>query len=254
MQPNLSQLYEATPVWLDAFFIVTTALMLLLLYVAIRRVSGIHATWFLIGSVVWLTGLGLLAYNHIFQHLDTKPPGFLLVTGPPFVLIISLLLTAKGRAWMGQLPLSVLTLLHMVRVPVELTLYGLYVHQQIPQLMTFEGRNYDILAGLTAPIISYFAFRRGQLATRWLLGWNVVALGLVLNIVIHAVLSLPLPFQQMAFEQPNVGLLKAPYVWLPGFIVPTVLFAHAVAIQRLVIDVFRRRAVHYEPPQRTLQP
>ena len=254
MQPNLSHLYEATPIWLDAFFTGTTVVTLLMLYIAIRRVSGIGAQWFLVGSVVWLTGLVLLAYNPIFQNLDAKPPGFLLVTGPPFVLIISLLLTAKGRAWMGQLPLSVLTLLHTVRVPVELTLYGLYVYQQIPQLMTFEGRNYDILAGLTAPVLAYFAFRRSQLATRWLLGWNVVALGLVLNIVIHAVLSLPLPFQQMAFEQPNVGLLKAPYVWLPGFIVPAVLFAHAVAIQRLVIDVFRRRPVHHEPPQRTIQP
>lgn len=253
MQPNLSHLHEATPVWLDAFFIVTTAVTLLPLYAAIRRVSGVRVLWFLVGSVVWLTGLALLAYNHIFQHLDARPPGFLVITGPPFMLIAGLLLTVKGRAWMGQLPLSVLTLLHTVRVPVELTLYSLYVHQQVPQLMTFEGRNYDILAGLTAPIIVYFALRRSQLATRWLLGWNVVALGLVLNIVIHAVLSLPLPFQQMAFEQPNVGLLKAPYVWLPGFIVPAVLFAHAVAIQRLVIDVFRRRTVH-ELPQRPTQP
>lgn len=241
MQPNLSHLYKATPVWLDALFIVTTISTLLMLYVAIRRVSGRQAIRVLVGSLLWLVVLATLAYNHIFQHLDARPPGFILITGPPFLLILGLLMTAKGRAWMAHLPLSVLTLLHTVRVPVELTLYGLYVYEQVPQLMTFEGRNYDILAGLTAPIMAYLIFQRRQLSAEWLLVWNVLALGLVLNIVVHAVLSLPLPFQQMAFEQPNVGLFKAPYVWLPGFIVPVVLFAHAVAIQRLVNQRAGRR-------------
>lgn len=238
MKPNLSHLYEATPVWLDGLMVVLTVLTIGMLYIAVRQVSVVGAKGLLIASVIWMTTLAVLAYNHVFQQFDAMPPRFVLANLPPLLLIIGLLLSHKARVWMSKLPLSVLTVLHAIRVPVELMLYVLYVHHQIPQLMTFEGRNLDILAGLTAPIIAYFAFQRKQLSVRWLLVWNVVALGLVTNIVVHAVLSAPLPFQQMAFDQPNVGVFKAPYIWLPGVIVPVVLFSHAVAIQRLVVEVF----------------
>ncbi|GAB4022109.1 hypothetical protein [Spirosoma koreense] len=241
MHPNLSHLLDDTPAWLDVFFTATTMLTLGLLFVAIRRLSIRQASLFLGLSLLWLAGLGVLAYNHFFQQLDARPPGFALVLTPPLLLIIGLLTNPKSRAWLYQLLLADLTRLHTVRVPVELTLYGLYMQQQIPQLMTFEGRNYDILAGLTAPLVAHYFVGQKRLARRWLLTWNVLALGLVLNIVVQAILSLPLPFQQLAFEQPNVGLLKWPYVWLPGFVVPVVLFSHIVVIQRLISAQNRNR-------------
>jgi hypothetical protein len=252
MQPNLVYLYEPTPVWLDTSLVILTLLTIGLLAMAFRRVSVRGATRLLIASLLWMTILGFLAYNHVFQQLDAMPPRFVLANLPLLLLIVGLLLSRKARAWMDKLPLSVLTLLHTIRVPVELTLYALYLHQQIPQLMTFEGRNFDILAGLTAPIVAYLAFSRKNVSALGLLVWNIFALGLVTNIVAHAVVSAPMPFQQMAFEQPNVAVLKAPYVWLPGIIVPAVLFSHAVAIQRLVKDVFgRKRMPSHEPHQAT---
>ncbi|WP_461126031.1 hypothetical protein [Spirosoma aerophilum] len=235
MQPNLSYLFAPTPVWLDLFFAVTTLATLTLFTLAVRRVLPPQAVWSLIGLfVLWLAGLGVLAFTNFFQQVEATPPHFIVAIGPPVLVIAGLFSTSKGRAWLLRLPLTNLTYLHIVRVPVELTLFGLYLYHQVPELMTFEGGNYDILSGLTAPVVAYFVFGKPQLAPRWLLVWNMVALGLVLNIVIHAVLSAPLPFQQFAFGQPNVGILKLPYIWLPGFIVPTVLFSHAVAIFQMV--------------------
>ncbi|MVM39266.1 hypothetical protein GO730_19730 [Spirosoma sp. HMF3257] len=234
MQPNLSHLYEATPLWLDIFFAATAFLTVTMLYLVVRQVSISGATRVLISSLIWLAVLAALAHSHFFEQLNARPPHLILVLGPPLLLISGLMITDKGRLWINQLPLSNLTFLHTVRVPVELSLYALYVYQQVPKLMTFEGGNYDILAGLTAPIIAYYAFSRKQVSPRWLLFWNLLALGSVLNIVGHALLSTPFPFEQLAFEQPNVAIIKFPYVWLPGFIVPTVLFSHAVAIQRLI--------------------
>lgn len=234
MKPNLSHLYEATPIWLVLFFAATTLFALVMLYLAIRQASTRSATRFLIVSISWLAILATLAYSNFFQQLDAQPPHFILVLGPPLLLIIGLLITAQGRLWTSQLPLSRLTFLHTVRVPVELTLYALFMYQQVPQLMTFEGGNYDILAGLTAPLIGYYAFVQKKVSPRWLLFWNVLALGSVLNIVGHALLATPFPFEQLAFDQPNVAILKFPYVWLPGFVVPVVLFSHAVTTLRLV--------------------
>jgi hypothetical protein len=54
------------------------------------------------------------------------------------------------------------------------------------------------------------------------------------NIVTIAILSAPLPFQQMGFDQPNVGVFLFPFIWLPALIVPLVLFSHLVCIYQLV--------------------
>jgi hypothetical protein len=100
--------------------------------------------------------------------------------------------------------------------------------------MTFAGRNFDIAAGVTAPIVALLAFRNGQPRRGVLLAWNVVCLGLVLNIAVLGMLSAPTPFQQLGFDQPNVAVLRTPFIWLPALIVPAVILAHVAAIRQLL--------------------
>lgn len=135
---------------------------------------------------------------------------------------------------MDSFPLKYLTLIHVVRVPVELVLYFLFVYKAVPELMTFEGRNFDILAGLTAPFIYYFGFVRQKLNRSFLIIWNLLSLALLMNIVINALLSTPSPIQQFAFDQPNRAILYFPFSLLPTFIVPLVLFSHLVAFRQLI--------------------
>ena len=99
--------------------------------------------------------------------------------------------------------------------------------------MTFTGRNFDILAGLTAPLIYYFGYVKQKLNRTTLIIWNLISLGLLLNIVINALLSAPSPIQQFAFDQPNTAILYFPFSLLPTFIVPVVLFAHLVVLRQL---------------------
>jgi hypothetical protein len=152
----------------------------------------------------------------------------------PAILCIILLFVFSSRNFLYQLSLELLTYIHLVRIPVELVLWWLFMNKQVPELMTFEGRNFDIIAGITAPVIGYFCFTKKTLTNRIALIWNFLALGLLLNIVINAVLSLPLPFQRFAFDQPNVAVLYFPFIWLPAFIVPTVLFSHILSIVKLL--------------------
>jgi hypothetical protein len=134
---------------------------------------------------------------------------------------------------MDSLPLKLLTYLNVVRILVELVLYALFVFKAIPELMTFEGRNFDILAGISAPFVAYFGFTRLRIGRKALLAWNIICLGLLLNIVVNALLSAPSPVQRFAFEQPNIAILYFPFSWLPAFIVPVVLFGHLVSIRQL---------------------
>jgi hypothetical protein len=101
--------------------------------------------------------------------------------------------------------------------------------------MTFEGRNFDILSGITAPFIYYFGFIKNKLDKKIILAWNFLCLGLLINIVGIALLSAPFPFQKFAFSQPNIALAYFPFVWLPCCIVPLVLFSHLVTIRQLIM-------------------
>ncbi len=99
--------------------------------------------------------------------------------------------------------------------------------------MTFEGRNFDILCGLTAPLVWYFGYVRKIWERGTLIVWNIICLLLLANIVTIAVLAAPSPFQQLARDQPNIAVLHFPFVWLPCCIVPAVVLAHVVALRQL---------------------
>lgn len=187
---------------------------------------------------LWLTLQGMLAAKGVYALSLGKSPPMLFRLGllPALAVITVVFLSQRGRAMAGRISLRRLTLTSVVRVPVELALFGLYLQGQVPRLMTFEGGNLDILAGLSALPIAWLAFHKEELVRpRLLLAWNVICLGLLANIVVRALLSAPLPFQKLAFDQPNVAILHFPFIWLPVFIVPVVLFSHLASILKLTV-------------------
>lgn len=121
-----------------------------------------------------------------------------------------------------------------MRIPVEFVLFWLFLNKAIPEVMTFEGRNFDILAGLSAPVIYFLGYKKKFLSRGILIGWNLLCLVLLANIVGYAVLATPSPIQQIEFDQPNIAILHFPYVMLPGIVVPLVLASHLIALRKLV--------------------
>ncbi|WP_233632635.1 hypothetical protein [Parapedobacter sp. ISTM3] len=67
-----------------------------------------------------------------------------------------LFLTRTGKEFVDSLPIAGLTMINVVRIPVEVVLCWLFINGAVPEMMTFEGRNFDIIAGITAPLIAYF--------------------------------------------------------------------------------------------------
>ena len=182
----------------------------------------------------WMLLQAILGMAGFYTVTNTLPPPFLLMVLPPVVCIILLFITKNGRRFIDGLNYKTLTILHVVRIPVEVVLFLLFTYKAVPQLMTFEGRNFDIIAGITAPIVFYFVFVKNTMRAKWLLWWNFICLGLLANIVINAVLSAPFPFQQFAFDQPNIAVLYFPFNWLPSVVVPLVLLSHLAVIKRLL--------------------
>jgi len=227
------------PGWVPVVFAIAFAGTLLMFFRLLWDVVPSRRKLIAIGiaGAAWIALQAAFGLHGVYSgHLDRLPPQ-LLVFGllPALLTIAGVFATRSGRAMVDRISLRRLTLLHTIRIPVEIALFGLYLGGAVPRLMTFEGGNLDIFSGLSAPLIGYLAFsKEGNVRRRLLLGWNVVCLALLGNIVVRALGSTPFPFQRFAFEQPNVAILHFPFMWLPTVIVPIVLFSHLAAFRQLL--------------------
>lgn len=228
---------EGLPLYLTVVFLLTTALTVGIFFYAIARAGfdSVPAKFLLIFVSGWLVATAVLAYTGFFRNFDVVPPRTFAIGVWPF-MAVTLIYLVFFRRFLGKFPLTVLTFLHVIRIPVELCLLWLYQSGQVPIEMTFEGRNFDILSGITAPLIYFLAFRNGprQVNLGLLFVWNLLALLLLGNIVTIAVLAFPSPFQSIGLNQPNVGVTYYPFIWLPAVIVPIVFFCHVTSIWKIV--------------------
>lgn len=183
--------------------------------------------------ITWIFIQSILSLNGFYLKMNTIPPRFMFLVFPPILSIILLATTPKGKLFLNNLNIKWITLIHVVRIPVEIVLYLLFQLKLIPQLMTFEGRNFDILSGITAFIVYYYAIQKG-LKKSVLIIWNLIALCMVLNIMVYGFLSSPSLLQQFAFEQPNIAVLYFPMNLLPSFVVPIVILCHLASLKKLL--------------------
>ncbi len=184
--------------------------------------------------ISWLVGQGVLGALGFYTGINPVPPRFPWLLVPPALAITVLFITTKGRTFVDTLNIRTLTLFHVIRVPVEFVLYWLFLQKTVPEMMTFEGRNFDIFSGLSAPVVYYIAFASSRVNRSWLLIWNFVCLALVINIAVIGLLSAQTPFQQFAFEQPNIAIQYFPFNLLPSCLVPLVILAHLATIRQLI--------------------
>jgi hypothetical protein len=216
------------PLYISLLFAATVVLTIIWFYVASK------SKMFLLLAIGWVSLQSVLGMNGIYQETEAMPPNLILFGLAPCVLVIIVtFLTKRGRAFMDSIDLKTLTYFHSIRLPVEIVLALLFHQGFVSMLMTFEGTNYDIFSGITAPIVAFLVFRAGKRNKKLLLGWNILCLILLLNVVITAVFAIPSPFQKLAFDQPNLAVMYFPFNLLPAFVVPVVLFAHLLAFRYL---------------------
>ena len=183
--------------------------------------------------VAWMTIQSFLSINGFYETITSIPPRPILLLAPPLLFITGLFVTNRGRKFIDTFDASWLTWLHTVRIPVEMVLLSLSIYKLVPVIMTFEGRNFDIISGITAPFIAYFGYRKKTLGRGFLIAWNILCLGLLINIVLNALFAIPGAMQLQSFDVPNIGVLRFPFVFLPCFIVPAVLLSHLVCLRKL---------------------
>lgn len=181
------------PLYISILFGIITLLTIAIFY----KASG-YSNITLAVLLSWILVQGIISFSGFYTVTDVLPPRFALLALPALAFITGLFIFPGGRRFIDHLDLKTLTALHTIRMPVEGILWALFIYKAVPERMTFEGQNLDIVSGLTAPFVYYWGFAGKRLPVKVLLAWNLICLGLLLNIVVNAVLSAPSPFQQFA--------------------------------------------------------
>ena len=183
--------------------------------------------------VGWLALTGMLAERGFFDDFQSIPPRLVLALGPPLLTLLALTFSRRIAPLLAALPPAWPVAAQTFRIPVEIVLWRLAVAGIIPELLSFTGRNVDILVGLTAPVVAYACFVRRAWPARVAVWWNWAGIVILLNVVVHAQLSAPTPWRLFETDPPTTFIADWPYIWLPDFLVPLAWLLHAVSLRQL---------------------
>lgn len=215
------------PYWIDITFIIATIYSISLFYFSNGKPKLITLL-----IIIWSIMQSVLAYEDFYQVKDVFPPRYMLVFLPIGLILIYSLLPKQLKWVYNNRNINISTFLHTVRIPVEIVLLYLYFYKMVPEMMTFEGANFDILAGLTAPFIGVLLIKN-KINKTALIIWNSIGLLLIFTVLTIGILTGELPIQQFAFDQPNIAINYFPYILLPATIVPLVIYTHITDIIKL---------------------
>lgn len=174
---------------------------------------------------VWLAVTGLLGGTALLHDFSRTPPRLPLLFGLSFAVIYFASYFPGPQALIEKPGLAWLIGLQVFRVAVEIFLFLGHRAGFVPVQMTMEGRNFDVVTGLSAMPMAWLVAKK--LAPRWLVhAWNTMGLALLLNVVVIAVLSMPTPLRRFHNEPANTFVTYFPYVWLPLYLVQVAWMSH----------------------------
>jgi hypothetical protein len=186
----------------------------------------------LAASAAWMAATWISAASGILANFDRTPPPFALLVLAVFILAGALAFSRLGARLSKWLPLWVLVAVQGFRLPLELAMHAMYERGVMPVQMSYSGRNFDIVTGVTAIAVALLVWSE-RAGRRVVAVWNVVGLALLANVVTVAILGTP-RFQYFGPEHLNVWVTHPPFVWLPAVMVLAALAGHLVIFRALL--------------------
>ncbi len=125
---------ENLPLYLNIGFILTTVLavgmVILLIQTSSKPIAARTARGVIAVITLWLSIQALLSLQGIYTNSPESMPPRIILFGvlPALTAVIVVFNTKKGKLFIDRLSMQMLSYIHIVRIPVELVLYGLFVH------------------------------------------------------------------------------------------------------------------------------
>lgn len=198
--------------------------------VGVRRVRPTWTGRAIAAAAGWLALTSALALSGVTAQFDARPPPFVFVLVGTLALGLGLGLSRVGLA-LAATPLPILVGFQAFRLPLELLMHHAATEGVMPPVMSYTGRNLDIVAGAGALVVAVALWRRAGRGLAW--AWVVLAFATLGNVVFIAVRASPL-FAAYGPEQLNTWVAYAPFIWLPTVLVATALAGQIVVVRALL--------------------
>jgi hypothetical protein len=187
------------------------------------------------GLAVWLLATALLASSGVLAVWTSRPPRWPLLPLTALVATLALTRTTLAKTLAASTPRAWPIAAQTFRVAVELALFALYEAGRAPLQITFEGRNLDVLVGLSAPVVAWLVARQ-KLTPAVVAIWNLLGLVTLANTVGTVATSTPGPLHLDWPGAPFTAIAAWPVVWLPALLAPLAVFLHVVSIRQALQD------------------
>lgn len=228
---------------LPLIYIVFTSIVILIILLAYRKVlhtmaipardrsrKFVVAAGFVIGWLIYLT---VLSISGVLRDLNLPPKFPLLIFLPLLIGFTMFYRRSKNSRVIKAIPKVWPVYFQSFRIVVELILLYTFYAGIIPQNATFEGLNFDVLMGVSAPLVAYFLV--GQNKSKILqFVWNVLGILMVMFVGFIIATSMYKP-DIWDSEVPLVSMtfIEMPYLLLAGFLAPLGIFMHVVSLIHL---------------------
>lgn len=222
-------------------FIALTIIWLILIYIQLKKSSahlGIEIQQsilrkYSIGISVWFLFISTLSILGVFSDFSTLPPRLPFALAFPILVLIYLLMRFEHLdSVLKHTPPEWFLNIQFFRFFVEILLWFLFLAETLPQRMTFEGYNFDIIAGVTGPIFAYWCFANQRQKQQLAIIWNILGLLFLINIVSIALMTMPTPLQ--VFQEDNTIIGAFPMPLLPTILVPIAYYMHVFSLRQLL--------------------
>lgn len=215
-----------------AFLFFVGAVAAAWLAVVLRYLQRPDGTVAIAGFAIWLAYAGSIGYFGVVANRALVPPGMIYLLAPMAAFIMFMVRSRAGGRIAAGLPLWLPVTAESFRLIVEIFLDALWRRGLLPTTMTFHGANYDIVIGLSVPLVAWLLATE-RIGYRWAIAWNAAGIAMLANVAVRGVLTTPGFPNVIATEVPNVAVGIFPFTYIPGLMVPLALLLHVLSIRAL---------------------
>ncbi len=179
--------------------------------------------------IIWVSYVVIMTFTGILDNLSMPPKAPVFIIIPAFLIVFITTSRKSFQSVIAHTPKHISIFIQSFRILVELLIYGTFLDGLFPQRVTFEGLNYDILMGIIALPMGFLVLK-GVAKRKAILAFNIVGL-MVLSLTGYAFVS-SFYFSDFVSATGEIALIKAPFILLPGVLLPFAIFYHIVSIKQ----------------------
>ena len=188
-----------------------------------KRFLGIFAGWLLYTAGITFSG--------IIADFSLPPKMPLLIILPTFVSIAWFLKSDASDLYLKHIPKQYAYYYQGFRVPVELSIYGLYLMGIGPVHVTFAGYNYEIVGSMLIVLVGLGVYQFSVLPQ--VIAYVINYIGLALLAIIVAIFMICGFFPEFLGQSSpliSYDFFSVPYTYLASVLMPSAVFVHCFSI------------------------